>query len=132
MKHRGNKSERQLRAGQLIKIAIIDVLTKMKMPDLRLSSSNVIVTDVSVSPDLKFATCYVRLLNLSATGLLQSAEDLLEALEESKYFIRKWVTSAVKLKYSPEISFEYDHSIDKLHKLEQLLAADELRKKSNM
>lgn len=115
-----NKSERQLRVAQLIKVAIIDALRKYKMPDIRLTIENIVVTDVTMSPDLKFATCYVRLMDMIDKNSLDQ-DSLIEALEESKYHMRKWVAHNVSLKYVPEIDFCYDKSPDKLSHIEQLI-----------
>lgn len=117
-----DKSERQLRVAQLIKVAIIDALRKFKIPDIRLTSENIVVTNVTISPDLKFATCYVRLLNIiDMNSKIADQENLVEALEQSKYFIRKWIAQNVRLKYAPEINFCYDNSLDRLSHMEQLI-----------
>lgn len=117
-----NKSERQLRVAQLIKMAIIDALRKYKMPDIRLTSENIIVTDVTISSDLKFATCYVRLMDMIETkSIILDQYSLIEALEQTKYHMRKWIAHNVSLKYVPEIDFCYDQSPDKLSHIEQLI-----------
>lgn len=46
---------------------------------------------------------------------------LAEALNSSKYAIRNVVTTKINMKYSPEIRFHYDHSIDNIHRVEELL-----------
>ncbi|MES2214632.1 MAG: 30S ribosome-binding factor RbfA [Pseudomonadota bacterium] len=117
-------SERQLKVAELIKISLADAITKGKVKDLRLSSNSVTITKVEVSGDLKVATCYVIPFGSSYSAEIKtklSAKELLDALEESKYGLRAWVTKNVALKYSPEIRFAYDHGFENASIVEQLL-----------
>ena len=118
MLNKKSYSQRQLKVAELIKAAIADIMKKGKMPDIRLFEAKVTISDVEISPDLKNVKCLV--LNFPGSNL--SHKDLIEALENSHGFIRHKLNSMVKLKYSPEIKFEYDHSFDKAHQIDQLLS----------
>ena len=111
-------SQRQLKVAELIKAAIADIMKKGKMPDIRLFEAKVTISDVKISPDLKSVKCSV----LNFPGSKLSPEDLIESLENSHGFIRHKLNSMIKLKYSPEIRFEYDHSFDKAYEIDQLLS----------
>ena len=113
----GVNSQRQLKAANLIKQALIEVLQKGKMLDVRLLDAGVTVSEVVISPDLKIATCKV--LNFMQDKL--SADDLIDAFDKSKHAIRNMVTKKVNLKYSPELRFKYDHSFSQASKINQLL-----------
>lgn len=109
-------SYRQQRVAKLINAAIVEVLRRGRMLDERLTGCPITITRVEVTADLSIVNCYFLPFN---TGL--SVQSLAEALDKSKYAIRGFVTSQVKLKYSPEIRFHYDHSFDNSYKVEQLL-----------
>jgi ribosome-binding factor A len=114
-------SERQLRVAGLIKIALVEAFVRQKTMDPRLTNTNVSVTRVKLSPDLRIATCYVRLLNFDSDSAIASPEELIKALDSSKHHLRKWVTSSVVLKYSPEIRFFYDDEWDKVDAVETFI-----------
>ena len=110
------QSQRQLRVSGLISATIIECLRNGKSIDVRLIPMPITITKVNISADLKIANCYFVLFN---TNL--SLASILEALETSKYAIRKYVTSQINLKYSPEIRFYYDQVFENAAKIEQLL-----------
>ena len=64
------------------------------------------ITKVIVTKDLRYAKVYVSVLGGS------SPEETLEGLESSKGFIRKEIGKRISLRYTPEIIFELDHSIE--------------------
>ena len=109
-------STRQLKVGDLIKLALIEVLRKGKARDPRLFDANITVTEVQVSADLQIANCYI----MPFTSKLSEAE-LMDAFEKSKYQLRKSVTDIVKLKYSPELRFFYDSGLANVHDIDDLL-----------
>ena len=109
-------STRQLKVGDLIKLALIEVLRKGKVRDPRLFDANVTVTKVEVSGDLQIANCYI----MPFTSKLSEAE-LMDASEKSRYQLRKLVTDIVKLKFSPELRFFYDHGLANVHDIGDLL-----------
>ena len=52
-------SQRQLRAGELVRHALVEILREEDLQDPALGGVSVTVTDVRVSPDLKHAICFV-------------------------------------------------------------------------
>lgn len=89
---------------------------KGKRVDIRLIPMPLTITKVSISADLKVASCYFLPFN---TNL--SRNEILEALEESKYIIRQYVTKEINLRYSPEIRFFYDQAFENAAKINLLL-----------
>ena len=85
-------------------------------PDYRLDGAPISIVEVNISPDLKVANCFFVPFN---TDL--SVDELLDALEESKYVIRSYITRQVNLKYSPEIHFYYDEGSENTILVEKLL-----------
>lgn len=110
------QSQRQLKVSQIIGAAIIDCLMKGKGIDMRLIPIPLTITKVNITPDLKVANCYFLPFNTKL-----SEEELLKALEESRYIIRQYVTKEINLKYSPEIRFFYDQAFENAAKINLLL-----------
>jgi ribosome-binding factor A len=52
-------SQRQLRAGELIRHALAEILREGDLHDQALEGASITVTEVRMSPDLKHATCFV-------------------------------------------------------------------------
>ena len=74
-------SQRQLRAGELIRHALADILMRGDKGDPKLEKLAVSVVEVQMSPDLRIATAYVR-------GLINGQDKLvLAALERNKKYI---------------------------------------------
>jgi ribosome-binding factor A len=109
-------SQRQQKVARLINESLINVLKSGKMLDLRLMNCPLTITKVLVTADLRIANCYFLPFN---TDLSES--EIMEALNNSKYVIRNYVTKEIKLRYSPEIRFHYDYSFDNLYKVEQII-----------
>jgi ribosome-binding factor A len=80
-------------------------LLLLKIKDSRLKS--IIVTGEKVTPDLKRARVYYGLLDAQAdrTGAAQ-------ALERASGFFRREIAQVLKLRFAPEIGFEYDQALD--------------------
>ncbi len=102
-----DQSNRQLKVANLIKHELINVLQRGKQLDKRLIDNRLTITNVKVSPDLKLASCYF----LPFGNNDEASNQLLEALEASKYAIRKQITETVNLKFSPELRFFFDYGV---------------------
>jgi ribosome-binding factor A len=62
-------SQRQLRAGELVRHALVDVLRTEEIADEALTGVSVTVTEVRMSPDLRHATCFVEPLGAGLGGV---------------------------------------------------------------
>lgn len=113
------KSHRQQKVATLINGAIVEILRRGKQLDVRLINCPLTITKVIVTNDLKLANCYFVPFNTTL-----NEQELTDALNNSKYAIRNFVTSKINLKYSPEIRFYYDDSFYNVYKIEQLLKSD--------
>ena len=75
----------------------------------------VTVTTVNVSNDLRHVKIYVSVL-----GDSQSKEQSMAALNNATGFVRRELGKKVKLRYTPEVIFRFDDSIEhgvKIHRL---------------
>lgn len=80
---------------------------------------DVVVSSVSITPDLRLAKVYVRLLSLAATDT--EKKTVLRALERARGFLRRELGQRLKLRYAPDLRFYYDESIDRGAEMEALL-----------
>jgi ribosome-binding factor A len=74
------------------------------------------VTDVDVSGDLRQAKVYVSIL-----GDQESKSKTMEALERARAFLRTEMGKRVRLRYTPELFFYLDESIERGVRLANLL-----------
>lgn len=65
------------------------------------------VTDVVVTPDLKFCKAYISVL-----GDEESAEDTLKGLKSATGYIRRELARRINLRNTPELTFVIDNSIE--------------------
>jgi ribosome-binding factor A len=113
--HSSGSSQRQLRVGELIRHAVADMLTRGDVHDPVLEGHLVTVPEVRMSADLRLATIYV--MPLGGRDLQQ----VLDALERNKRFLRGEIAHRVNLKFAPEIRFRVDERFDEAERIEKLL-----------
>lgn len=77
------------------------------------------VTDVELTEDFKYATVYIDLI-----GDEEDREDSLEKFNDEEGFFRTNLAHEVNPKYTPELEFKLDRSLDKLNKIEEILDED--------
>lgn len=73
------------------------------------------ITNVKVSPDLKIAKIYFSLLEK------EKREETLERIEELKGLIRSKLASRIRMRYTPELFFYIDDTLDYVEKIEGLI-----------
>tara|TARA_R110001592_G_scaffold16881_9_gene71616 strand:+ start:42100 stop:42510 length:411 start_codon:yes stop_codon:yes gene_type:complete len=121
MKNSKNKnsepSQRQRRVGEQIRHILSETLQRGHFDNVLLlnKSNNIIVSEVSPSPDLKHARAYVMSLN----G--EDMEELLVALNDQKYVFQKEIARNTNLKFTPRVKFVTDTSFDEAQHIENLL-----------
>lgn len=111
-----DQSQRQLKVSHAVQSSLIDCFRKGSKLDYRLDGCPLSVTKVNVSSDLSIANCFFVPFNTNLT-----VDDILSALEQSRFAIRDYVTRQVNLKYSPEIRFYYDPTFENFETIEKLL-----------
>ena len=108
-------SQRQLRVGELMRHALSEMLTRGDVHDPVLEGHLITVPEVRMSADLRLATIYVMPLG----G--RDSEEVLQALERNKRFLRGEIAHHVNLKFAPEIRFRVDERFDEAERIEKLL-----------
>lgn len=76
----------------------------------------VTVTGVEVTPDMRYAKVF-----FSVYGNEEDKAQSMEALEKAKGFVRSELGKRMRLRYTPEISFKFDTSIEYGAKIMKLL-----------
>ncbi|MCK5181446.1 MAG: 30S ribosome-binding factor RbfA [Dehalococcoidia bacterium] len=107
-------SRRSERTGKLIQREISDLLER-QVNDPRLSRL-ISVTEVTLSPDFKQAKIFV-----STLGSKTDKEDMLASFNNASGFLRRELAAHLKLRYTPQLSFHYDDSIERGARLLKLM-----------
>src|SRR6185437_304973 len=115
-------SQRQLRVGELIRHAVADMLTRGEVHDPVIEGHLITVPEVRMSPDLRLATIYVMPLG----G--RDAQEVADALERNKRFLRGEIARHVNLKFAPEIRFRIDERFAEAERIEKLLRTPEVQR----
>jgi ribosome-binding factor A len=116
--HRENDrapSQRQLRVGELIRHALADMLTRGEVHDPVIEAHLITIPEVRMTADLRLATIYVMPLG----G--RDIDEVIEALNRNKKFLRGEIAHHVNLKFAPEIRFRVDERFDEAERIEKLL-----------
>lgn len=117
----GAPSQRQLRVGEVIRRALSDLFMRGETFEPELDGVSITVSEVRVTPDLRHATAYV----LPLGGV--HAEETLAALNRARGPLRREVTRAINLKFSPELKFVRDDSFDRMDETRRMLNQPRVR-----
>ena len=115
-------SQRQLRAGELIRHALVDILAREDMRDPGLDGVLVSVTEVRASPDLRSAKVYVAPLGRGDQDAVAAA------LNRAASFLRGRLGREIDMKFTPELHFHADNSFDTASHVDELLARPQVRR----
>lgn len=123
------QSQRQLRVGQEIKKIIAAEIDHEEVRNLEGINTMVTITEVRISPDLKYANVYF------ITSHSDKNEQVREALQLAASHFRKVVGRRTALRYVPEFVFRIDNTFAEVDRIEALLrdpkVQEDLRKPSS-
>jgi ribosome-binding factor A len=112
--HAAGPSQRQLRAGELIRHALVEVLREEELHDDAMKGVSVTVTEVRMSPDLKHAICFVEPLGGG------HASEVVEALNRHARFLRGVLGHHIELKFTPDLKFVHDETFAEAERMRRL------------
>ena len=115
-------SQRQLRAGELVRHALIEILREGDIHDEALAAASVTVTEVRLSPDFKHAICFVEPLGGA------HAKEVVEALNRHAKFMRGRLGHRIELRATPALKFVHDESFTEAQRIAALFARPEVRR----
>ena len=101
-----NKSQRQLRVGELLRKELSEALVKNDFHHSGLSNFCITVSQVIVTPDMKWAKAFVSPLG----G--ENFDEAMNYLNKNIFSIQKIIASKVRLKRMPKLVFIEDKSFD--------------------
>jgi len=107
-------SRRTERLNHLLRQEITQLLQR-EAKDPRLSVM-VSITRVSVSADMHYAKVFV-----SVMGTEEEKKGLLAGLHAASGFLRRELASRLSLRYTPDLSFVYDDTMEQAGKVIQLI-----------
>ena len=102
--------------NELIKTEISELLQR-GLKDPRLEDKVIGISRVSTTPDMKYCKVYVTVYSQDENG----AKEVMEVLTKAKGFIRKHVAEALTTRYSPELTFVHDDSLEDFMHIENIL-----------
>jgi ribosome-binding factor A len=108
-------NERMRRVNESIRQVLSEALPELKDPRIGF----VTVTGVDTSPDLHHAVVYVSVL-----GSEKKRTATLQGLAAAHGVLQSAVASELKLKWTPQLAFEYDPSVERGVRMTKLI--DEL------
>ena len=112
-------SQRQLRAGELVRHALVDILAREDFRDPALQGVSVTIGEVRCSPDLRHANVFcIPLGDQSA----ERAQDVAEGLNRAAAFLRGRLGREIEMKFTPQLHFMADVSYDAALAMDTLLA----------
>jgi ribosome-binding factor A len=123
-RHRAPKgpSQRQLRAGELVRHALVEILREEELRDPALAGVSVTVTEVRMSPDLKHALCFISPLGGG------NAPEVTAALNRVARFLRGRLGHMIDMRATPDLRFVRDQSFEAAEAMNRLLADPRVRR----
>ncbi len=101
------------RINEEVRREISDIIRELKDPRIPMMTS---VVSVSVTADLRYATVYI-----SVFGDEEVKKNALSALKKSAGFVRRELGNRLNLRYTPEIIYKADDSIEHGARINELL-----------
>ncbi|MDP2411254.1 MAG: 30S ribosome-binding factor RbfA [Pseudolabrys sp.] len=115
-------SQRQLRVGELVRHAIAELLVRGEVHDPVIEGHLITVPEVRMSPDLRLATVYI----MPLAG--RDADEVVEAFERNKKYLRGEVAHSINLKFAPDLRFRIDDRFEEAERIDRLLRSPEVKR----
>ncbi len=113
-------SQRQLRAGELVRHALVDILAHEELRDHDLNGISVTISEVRCSPDLRHAKVFCSPLGGG------DAPKMVAALNRCSRFLSGRLGRFMTMKFTPRLSFAPDTSFETASALDELLRRPEV------
>ena len=109
-------SQRQLRAGELIRHALVEIIQRESLREPALDGVSVTVSEVRVSPDLKQANVYAAPLGGD------NQDEVITALNKVAPYLRGLLGKKIDMKFTPALNFRSDDTFAEAQRVDALLA----------
>ena|GEM_PF-34789 len=119
----GTVSQRQLRASEMIRHALVEVMRENEIRDPALTGVSITVTEVRLSPDLKHATCFVEPLGagIETDPVAGHVDEIVKALNVHAKFLRGALGRHIDMRFTPDLRFRHDVSFAAAERLNRIL-----------
>lgn len=114
-------SQRQLRAGELVRHALVEIFLREDLRDPALSGLQITITEVRMTPDLKQATVFCAPLGASIDT--QKHPEIVKALNHAAPHLRHLLGAKIDMKFTPALVFRADESFAEARRIDELLAS---------
>jgi ribosome-binding factor A len=115
-------TQRQLRAGELIRHSLVEILREEEIHDDAMKGVSVTVTEVRMSPDLRHAICFIEPLGGG------HASEVVGALNRHAKFLRGVLGRHIDMKFTPDLKFIHDETFDEASRMNRLFASPEVQR----
>jgi ribosome-binding factor A len=115
-------TQRSLRAGELVRHAVAEILTRGEVHDGVIETHLITVPEVRMSADLRVATVYI----LPLGGHDNAA--VLAALDRNRRYLRAEIARRINLKFAPDIRFRIDERFEEAERIDRLLRTPQVRR----
>ena len=122
MAEKKEPSQRQLRVGQEVRKILASMIEKGEIRNLQAIDTLVTITNVKISPDLKYAFVYL----MTSNG--DNLSDVMNGLQLAANYLRKQVGAKLQLRYAPELVFKIDDTFEQVDYIEKLLRDPKVQK----
>lgn len=110
-------SQRQLKAGEVIRRALADIINREDLRDPALKGVSVTIAEVRAAPDLRVATVFAAPLGSDHDG-----PAVIEGLQRCGRFLRGRLGRELEMKSTPRLVFRLDTTFDVADDMARLLA----------
>jgi ribosome-binding factor A len=110
------RNVRLLKVGEQVRHVLSELLMRQEVHDEVLTAHSVSVTEVRMSPDLRYATVFVKPL------LGSDEEAVVKALRTNTAFFQREVAQRLKLRFAAKLKFVSDESFDVAGHIDKLLS----------
>ena len=117
---RKERSQRQLKAGELIRRALVDILAREDLRDPSLQGVSVTISEVKASPDFRHAIVFASPLGGKDTPAV------IEGLNRCASFLRGKLGHEMVMRSTPALKFEADTTFDTASEMQELLSRPEI------
>ena len=119
-------SQRQLRAGELLRHALVEILQREDLRDPDLRNVSMTVSEVSVSPDLRQADIFCLPLGFDPNS--NETDQVIAALNRCAPYVRGLLGKRIELKFTPALTFRKDPSFDEASRVDAILSRPDVKR----
>ncbi|PHR60634.1 MAG: ribosome-binding factor A [Robiginitomaculum sp.] len=113
-------SQRQLKAGEVIRKALVKILAHEQLRDTDLQGVSITISEVSASPDMHNATVFAAPLGGKDT------DKVIKALNRASKFLRGRLGRELTMRTTPNLCFEADTTFETAAAMNELMARPEI------